>query len=206
MSMAHGLESRAPLLNPALIDFALALPDETRVGARGQTKTLLRLLCERHFGRGIARAAKQGFSIPIRQWLRTAGVDLLDDLLSPASVESLELLDPAPIAPALQDHRSGRRALGWELWGLMVLTHGTVAGSPPPRAHRNRDETTSSSVARSWRRERADRAAQTTAGPTVTRRPAAARAPRPCDRRRSVSAGCRSGRTYSGVVDTPGQT
>jgi asparagine synthase (glutamine-hydrolysing) len=69
----------------------------------------------------MAGAAKQGFSIPVHEWLRGPARPLVDDLLSPSSIDALSMLDGAAVSRAVTDHVSGRRALGWELWGLMVL-------------------------------------------------------------------------------------
>jgi asparagine synthase (glutamine-hydrolysing) len=119
--MAHGLESRAPLLNTGVAALALGLPQDMRIGPVSGTKRLLRRLCERHFGRGHARAPKQGFSLPIHQWLRQQGRPLMLSLLAPDRVRALGVLDGSAVGAAVYAHVSGQRALGWELWGLMVL-------------------------------------------------------------------------------------
>ena len=120
-TMAHGLESRSPLLNTAVAGLALGLPEHLRVGRTGRTKVLLRRLCARHFGPRHAHAPKQGFSLPIHQWLRHQGRALVTALLTPDRINALQVLDAAAIHRAVQAHMSGRRRLGWELWGLMVL-------------------------------------------------------------------------------------
>lgn len=136
-TMAHGLESRAPLLNQRVAELALSLPGHLRATGHGATKILLRRLCERHFGVEHARAPKQGFSIPIHRWLRDPGRSLVTTLLDRDRIDALGLLDPQAVAGAVDHHFSGRRALGWELWGLMVLVswHEQRVQSPP-EAHR----------------------------------------------------------------------
>ena len=143
MSMAHGLEVRAPFLNPALAALALSLPDRLKVSATGPTKRILRALAARRYGAGIANAGKQGFSIPVHTWLRGAARPLLEDLLSPDSVSRIDVLDARAVAGAVEAHMSGRRSLGFELWGLMVLvawhrrhilgTPSVPDGAPPAR-------------------------------------------------------------------------
>jgi asparagine synthase (glutamine-hydrolysing) len=119
-TMAHGLECRAPLLNKAVAEFALGLPEECRV--RGNTtKVILRNLCARHFGREHADAPKQGFSIPVHTWLRHEGRTLMTTLLDRERVGQLASIDSAVVARAMDDHLACKRAYGWELWGLMVL-------------------------------------------------------------------------------------
>jgi asparagine synthase (glutamine-hydrolysing) len=118
-TMAHGLESRAPLLNSRLAEFALRLPLNRRL--RGTvTKYLLRELCARHYGRAHAYAPKQGFSIPVHTWLRHEGRELMTGLLAPDRIEPLRVLDAVAVTNAVHRHLAGE-ALGWELWGLMVL-------------------------------------------------------------------------------------
>jgi asparagine synthase (glutamine-hydrolysing) len=132
-TMAHGLESRAPLLNSAVAGLALGLPDQLRVHGSAHTKVTLRRLCARHFGSDHANAPKQGFSLPIHSWLREQGRDLTTDLLSRDRVDALQLLDSSAVERAVDAHMSGQRALGWELWGLMVLVawHEQRIAHPP---------------------------------------------------------------------------
>jgi asparagine synthase (glutamine-hydrolysing) len=121
MSMAHGLEVRAPFLDADLAEFALALPDQLKAGRSGPGKRVLRALAEKTYGVNLAGARKQGFSIPVHEWLRGPARPLVDDLLSPASLEAVPVLDGPAIARVTAQHLSGQRAYGWELWGLMVL-------------------------------------------------------------------------------------
>jgi len=133
MTMGHGLESRAPLLNPTIAELALSLPPHLRVHWRRGLKVSLRSLCERHFGAKHARAPKQGFSIPIHRWLCGRGRNLLVSVLDRSRVDAVSVLDPVAIDAAVSAHLSGRRAIGWELWGLMVFVvwHETRVASPP---------------------------------------------------------------------------
>ena len=121
MSMAHGLEVRSPFLNPQLAACALALPAALKASARGPAKRVLRALAARRYGGAIAAAGKQGFSIPIHAWLRGPARPLVLELLSRESIERLGAIDPRPVEEAVAAHMAGRRSLGFELWGLMVL-------------------------------------------------------------------------------------
>ena len=118
-TMAHGLESRAPLLNSTVAEFALSLPIDLRVKGT-TTKVLLRELCARHYGRAHAHAPKQGFSIPVHGWLRHEGRELMTSLLDRERVGALRVLDPGAVERTVERHLAGV-PLGWELWGLMVL-------------------------------------------------------------------------------------
>jgi asparagine synthase (glutamine-hydrolysing) len=121
MTMAHGLESRAPLLHPDIVNFGLSLPSKFKISQDGQLKYILRMLVERKFGKSISTAKKQGFSIPVNQWLRKEAKGLLTDSLSPETLHSIPFLNSNFITKAVQDHITGKKQLGFELWGLMVL-------------------------------------------------------------------------------------
>ncbi len=134
MSMAHSLEVRAPLLNPHVAQFGFSLPDSQKISLFGQTKRFLREVASSIYGTSLAEAKKQGFSIPIHKWLRTSiGKDLLEDLFSHQSLSNLGILDVKTVLSAKADHLSGKRSLGFELWGLMVLIawHRTRAIKKP---------------------------------------------------------------------------
>lgn len=68
MSMAHSLEGRAPFLAPALVDAGLHLPARRRrTGA--ESKVALRRVARRWLPPAILKRRKQGFVLPMRQWL-----------------------------------------------------------------------------------------------------------------------------------------
>ncbi len=89
------------------------------------------------FGPAIADRTKQGFSIPIHTWLRGPLKDTADDLLAPESIRAIGALKADEVARVWAEHLSGRRSLGWEVWGLMVLSawhRARVESRPEPVA------------------------------------------------------------------------
>ncbi|NEQ64612.1 MAG: asparagine synthase (glutamine-hydrolyzing) [Symploca sp. SIO2D2] len=121
MTMAFGLEARAPLLVPIIAEFALSLPDHLKTKLQGKPKRILRELANRIYGKQIASAKKQGFSIPIHQWLRKPGRELTETLLSKESLTSIGLFNVDAVIQAKDRHMKGQELLGFELWGLMVF-------------------------------------------------------------------------------------
>lgn len=134
MTMAHGLELRAPFLEPDLAEFALRLPARMKTGLMGHPKRILRALAAKAYGVTVARAGKQGFSIPVHGWLRGPARTLMGDLLAPESVRRVDAIDDRAVERAVVEHLSGRRSHGFELWGLMVLLawHRARVSSVPP--------------------------------------------------------------------------
>jgi asparagine synthase (glutamine-hydrolysing) len=120
MSMAHGLETRAPFLSHHLSEWALRRPDREKVTVR-ETKVLLRALARRIYGNKIADRPKQGFSIPIHEWIRGPLRDTVLDLLSVDSLKKIGIFEPNRIIEVVEDHFSRRKSYGFELWGLIVL-------------------------------------------------------------------------------------
>jgi asparagine synthase (glutamine-hydrolysing) len=121
-TMAHGLEARAPLLTPELAAIGLSLPDNLRVDPSVGTKLVLRKLATKRLGAKVGKAPKQGFSVPIHDWLSGPGRNLVLDALSPDAIDATGILDRDAIIALRDKHLDGRDALGFELWGLMVLT------------------------------------------------------------------------------------
>lgn len=132
MSMAHGLEIRAPFLEHELAEWALGRPDWQKI-YRGKLKAIPRAAARQVFGKKIADSPKQGFSIPVHKWIRGPMAETVMDLLSPASIERLGVLDPERIEKVVEDHFSGHKSYGFELWGLAVLVawHRIRVEHPP---------------------------------------------------------------------------
>jgi asparagine synthase (glutamine-hydrolysing) len=133
MSMAHGLEVRAPFLEYELAEFALTLPQKFKLGKKLEGKVLLREAARRKFGNAIGGRPKQGFSIPIHEWIRGPLAEQVLDLLSPSSIKRMEFLDPEKINEVVKAHFSRNKSYGFELWGLAVLVawHRQRIEKPP---------------------------------------------------------------------------
>jgi len=131
VSMAHSLEVRVPFLDPVLTDLALALPDETKVGAWAAdsdfgtyretgAKRILIDAARRVLPTELELQKKRGFGMPFESWLDGPLRDVLDDALSDRSVRARGLLDPAAVAAV----RDGFGAGTWSwahVWVLLML-------------------------------------------------------------------------------------
>ena len=107
MSMAHGLEVRVPFLSHRLVEFALSLPSRWLVSPWPvEGKRLLRETIAPLLPKGILSRPKQGFCVPLNNWMKKHFFALFDDLcLSPQSRvnnffcrEGLDTLRRAPFA------------------------------------------------------------------------------------------------------------
>lgn len=116
MSMAHGLEVRAPFLDHTVVEVAGRLPEHLR-----RKKLVLKELLRRRCPWYSLERPKRGFSIPIHTWFRGPLRDLFEEVLHSDSLRSSALLRHEGIAQLWQEHLRGGRNVGFELWGILIL-------------------------------------------------------------------------------------
>ena len=81
MSMAHGLEVRVPLLDHRLVEFALSLPPGWLVSLFPvEGKQLLRDVAAPLLPPRVLDRPKQGFVVPLNNWLKGSLLDIFDEL------------------------------------------------------------------------------------------------------------------------------
>jgi len=115
-SMAHSLEVRAPMLDHRLIEFCFShVPDEWKV-KDGESRRLQRKLAESWLPPNLDTRRKQGFSIPVNEWLRAEGEAGLM-----ARMEALPaVIDLDEVRSLVRGHLAGR-ANGGRLFALIML-------------------------------------------------------------------------------------
>ncbi|MBX7136637.1 MAG: asparagine synthase (glutamine-hydrolyzing) [Oligoflexia bacterium] len=118
-SMAVSLELRAPFLDHRLVEFVLRLPRHLRNDGR-TSKILLRKLIGRFLPGEIFERPKQGFSVPISEWLRGPLRDWAEDLLVPARLKDLPHIDHRRVSSMWQAHITGRRDWQMHLWTVLM--------------------------------------------------------------------------------------
>lgn len=119
-SMACSLEVRAPFLDYRVVEFASSLPRPLRLKGF-TTKYLLKRLMADRLPAGVAGRRKQGFAVPVGQWLRGELKGLATDLLSPAALRRQGIFQTTTVQRLLADHLDGRADNRKELWTLMCF-------------------------------------------------------------------------------------
>jgi len=118
-AMAVSLETRVPLLDHRVFEFAQRLPLRYKL-RDGQGKWLLRQLLYRHVPRQLVDRPKKGFGVPLGAWLRGPLKDWGQALLDPARLRAQGLFHAEPVARKWREHQSGRRDWSTHLWGVLM--------------------------------------------------------------------------------------
>jgi asparagine synthase (glutamine-hydrolysing) len=119
-SMGVSLETRVPLLDARVIEFCHRLPMHQKQ-RDGQTKWLLRQVLYRHVPRHLIERPKQGFAVPLDQWLRGPLRDWAEHLLEPARLQQDGLLDARLVRQKWEEHLAGTRNWQYQLWDVLML-------------------------------------------------------------------------------------
>lgn len=126
-AMAASLETRVPLLDRAVAEFALTLPSAIK-RMDGTFKWPLRDVLYRHVPRSLIDRPKKGFGIPLGQWLRGD----LRAWAEPLVLQSDELFDDEAVATLWREHQSGQRDWQSELWRVIMFRAWREAQSGCP--------------------------------------------------------------------------
>jgi asparagine synthase (glutamine-hydrolysing) len=119
-AMGVSLETRVPLLDTEVIEFAWSIPFDMKV--RGdQGKWLMRETLYRHVPKPLIDRPKRGFGIPLDVWLRGPLRDWAEDLLSEDRLRREGYFHPAPIRQKWDEHLSGTRNWHFYLWDVLMF-------------------------------------------------------------------------------------
>ena len=120
-SMKYSLETRVPLLDTPLIEFAFNLPYSLKVREGYGTKYLMKKVLYELVPRELFERPKRGFSIPLPIWLRGELKYLIDDCLNENFVTACGVVKPAYVRELLQRFEAGENYLYNRIWVLLLL-------------------------------------------------------------------------------------
>jgi asparagine synthase (glutamine-hydrolysing) len=120
MSMATSLETRAPFLDADVMELAFSMPGDFKI-RNGDRKWILKRAMAGLLPERILNRKKEGFSIPMKNWLRVELQPLMRTLLAPERVRTRGLFEPAEVTRLIDEHVAGRENHAHTLFPLMVF-------------------------------------------------------------------------------------
>lgn len=146
LSMAHGLETRVPMLDNDLVNFAMGCPVELKVNlsssikrpdenslhqkrkrelrSHNEGKLVLRRAAASILGEKFGKRRKQGFSSPDESWFRGESLDFVRrTLVETPSFPMAEVLSKSETKKLVLSHLEGRQNRRLMIWSLLHLAH-----------------------------------------------------------------------------------
>ena len=119
-AMAVSLETRVPLLDHHVVEFAWRLPFGIKI-RNAETKWTLRQLLYRYVPRELIERPKMGFGVPIGEWLRGPLRAWAEALLDERRLRDEGYLRPEPIRQMWHAHLRGSVDEQYRLWAVLMF-------------------------------------------------------------------------------------
>jgi asparagine synthase (glutamine-hydrolysing) len=121
ITMAQSLEARVPFLDHKLVEFAMTIPRSMKY-RNGETKWILKEALGGVIPERILRRKKQGFGVPINEWMMNKLGGFVESSLLNSSLRRRELFDYGFIKRLIKEHRTGKVNYSFFLWNLLNLS------------------------------------------------------------------------------------
>jgi len=132
-SMAFGLEVRPPLLDVSLLELAAAMPSSMKI-RNGSKKWILKQIYEPRLPAGLAHRRKQGFELPVDEWLRGPLQDQIQNIVLQEASPIADYIDVPQARRMYEQHCRYVGQHGQVLWSLLVLGRWLGEWSEAPTA------------------------------------------------------------------------
>lgn len=137
-AMSVSLETRVPLLDHRVVEFAWRLPQSYKL-RNGVTKWVLRQVLYRYVPKALIERPKMGFGIPVGDWLRGPLREWGDALLAPSRLIDEGFFEPALVRRCWTEHVSGQRNWQYQLWNVLMFQAWLAHRRTDPRTESDAD-------------------------------------------------------------------
>jgi asparagine synthase (glutamine-hydrolysing) len=121
MSMAVSLEARVPMLDHVFLEWVTALTPRWKM-RNGSQKIILKKLAERvGVPSEVLHRPKQGFTLPLGDWMRGELKELVQATLLDAQTLNRGYFNANGLRRMLDEHFQGRRDHSPRLWRLLIF-------------------------------------------------------------------------------------
>ena len=120
LSMWHSLEVRVPFLDHKLVEFVATIPSQLKLKGWEKKHILIKSM-EGILPDSILRRRKQGFSIPLGDWLRGPLRDLVYAHVSSSHLRDLGIFKEKTIESMLDEHTRGQKNHETKIWALLTF-------------------------------------------------------------------------------------
>lgn len=117
MSMAHGLESRVPLLDHKIVEFAATIPADIKFKDGKLKKTFINSVKDTLPPEIVNREDKMGFPVPLSDWLKNDANDFVMDIFTVQKAKNRPIFNTEQILNSLKKEAKFAR----NIWGMLSL-------------------------------------------------------------------------------------
>jgi asparagine synthase (glutamine-hydrolysing) len=118
--MANSLETRVPFLDHRLVEFMTTVPSHYRLNGK-TTKYLLKKAMKDRLPESILTRGKEGFSIPIKNWMKNELKPMTLDALSANQLKKTGYFESEYVHRLIDEHLQGRENHSHRLWALLMF-------------------------------------------------------------------------------------
>ena len=120
LSMAHSVEVRSPFLDYRLVEMAATIPGRLKI-RNGNVKDILKRTVDPLIPEGITKRPKEGFVLPIFDWMVGKLKDYSMDVLSPKRIAKHGFFNNEEIRQLIEGYYGGNKSLAVKVWNLMMF-------------------------------------------------------------------------------------